>query len=511
MHTDTQKPLSLLEHYRQLVPLTSGRVGSLTPEETSKLHQLWALLFSEFETSDPLPVLFSLAHCKPGQRDQNDEGDVTALSFEPVSSYKMSGTTSSGSNKHNSSSNSNNNNSENAKNGSGDSKSSGGWFGWMGSSSPSSSSNASSGASTPTVAPDKDAELQRTETVQEYLHRTAANKVGETPKASNLVPPDFKPLFGQPPLTRSFRAGFWQAATQIGDPDSWVLRFLRARKWDVNLAFDMIKKTVVWRVAQAIDEVAYFGESMLHYHTMDTGLAFACAEDRLKSPVYIVRVRVNIARNRNILAIKRFLCWQIETSQLLAGKSDGRVTILFDLTGFTKENIDIKLVVTLISLLANYYPETLGILILHVNSWVFTGIWSVISPFIDPVVKSKIVMAKTVKDIEPYIDMDQLICEVGGKKEFDYKYILPSSAENARMADADGRRAAEEEFVKAIDRYGQLTLEWIRDGRAADVEASRQSARDELRAAAVGLDPFVRASTLYSRFGFIKQDKSVSF
>ncbi|KAI8322996.1 CRAL/TRIO domain-containing protein, partial [Martensiomyces pterosporus] len=328
----------------------------------------------------------------------------------------------------------------------------------------------------------------------------------ETP----LVPPGFEPLFGQPPLSRSFRAAFWQAATQIGDPDSWVLRFLRARKWDPSLAFDMIKKTIVWRVAQAIDEVAYFGESRLHYHTMDTGLAFACTEDRLGSPVYLVRVRMNVARNRNILAIKRFLCWQIETSQLLADKSDGRVTILFDLTGFTRENIDIKLIVTLISLLTNYYPETLGILILHVNSWIFSGIWSVISPFIDPVVKSKIVMAKSAQEIAPYIDLDSLPGEVGGKKQFDYKYILPTPEESACMADAEARRSAEGAFVSAVDRYEQETRRWL-EAKGDGVESSRRSAKDELRTAAVNLDPYVRAHTLYSRLGFIKPDRSVSF
>ncbi|KAJ2803592.1 hypothetical protein H4S07_004421, partial [Coemansia furcata] len=280
----------------------------------------------------------------------------------------------------------------------------------------------------------------RSETVEEYLLRINIVSI-----AAPLVPPNFTPLFDQPALTRSFRAAFWQAATQMSDPDSWVLRFLRARKWDVDQALGMIRKTLAWRVGQAIDEVAYFGESKLHYHTMYTGLAFACTTDRLGCPVYVVRVRANVANNRSILAIKRFLCWQLETSQLLAAASDGRVTLLFDMSDITRENIDLDLVRVLISLLSSYFPETLGIMILFTTSWFFMGLWTVIAPFIDPVVKSKIVMVRSTREITPYIDLDQLPIELGGKKPFNYNYIQPTSEENVCMADAAARQAAERE------------------------------------------------------------------
>ncbi|PIA15707.1 CRAL/TRIO domain-containing protein [Coemansia reversa NRRL 1564] len=329
----------------------------------------------------------------------------------------------------------------------------------------------------------------------------------------------FKPLFGEPKESRTFRSAFWQAATQIGNADSWVLRFLRARKWNVFEAMEMIKSTLKWRTGQAIDEIMYFGESQLHYHTMDTGLSFACTNDRLGNPVYVVRVRVNIDRNRSIQAIKRFLCWQIETSQLLStGNADGRVTILFDLTDFTRENIDLKLVRTLISLLTNYYPETLGILLLYVNSWLFTGIWSLISSFIDPVVKSKIIMVRNSSDLSPYIDPEHLICEIGGRKQFEYKYQLPSSTENNLMTDTKAREAAEAGFVHAVNEYEATTRKWLESVAYNSDETilsldtfGRDEARDTLRKSTIALDPYVRARTLYHRLGVISPDHTVSF
>ncbi|KAJ2076849.1 hypothetical protein GGI16_008270 [Coemansia sp. S142-1] len=490
--------LTLLEHYARRLPLTEGRLASLSADQIAKLRQLWRLLLSEFDTATPLPVLFSLAHAPASEHDTED---LTALSFEPLVSLGSKP------DKDNGATPPSTTTATTVQATPARDSGSGGWLSWASGSR--SSPSASSGMSTPAPVGDSAETMRlRRETVQEYIHRTDPATL-----AAPLVPPSFTPLFGQPALTRSFSAAFWQAATQMRDPDAWVLRFLRARKWDVDQALDMIRKTLAWRVGQAIDEVAYFGESKLHHHTMDTGLAFACTTDRLGCPVYVVRVRANVAHNRSILAIKRFLCWQLETSQLLAADSDGRVTILFDLSDVTRENIDLGLVRMLITLLSNYFPETLGIMILYVNSWFFWGLWTVIAPFIDPVVKSKIVMVRATREITPYIDLDRLPLELGGQKPFSYSYIQPTSEENACMADTAARQAAEREYVGAIADYECATRQWLAQQAGTDDFSSaptRCAARDKLRQAVVELDPFVRSRTLHHRLDQLRPDYTVA-
>ncbi|KAJ2758393.1 phosphatidylinositol transfer protein csr1, partial [Coemansia nantahalensis] len=360
---------SLLEHYQSGRPLTGGRVGSLTEEEVRKLRELWRLLLAELDADAPLPVVYGTA-ADPGP------DDVASLSFEPLQALSTKDREG-GTGASTPAAEATPAASETASGASTPRKElrsgGGGGGGWLGGwwSAP------ASGRSTP-AEDSEDNERRRMETVQGHLTRTR----GDGP----VVPAEFRPLFGGSAGARSARAVFWQAAAQMADADSWVLRFLRARKWDVEQAMGMVRKTLQWRAGQAIDETVYFGEARLHHHTLDSGLAFACTVDRLGSPVFIVRVRVNVARNRTVQAIKRMLCWQIETSQLLAtGPSDGRVTILFDLSDFTRENIDTRLVRTLITLLTNYYPETLGVVLVYVNSLLFGALWALIAPFIDPV------------------------------------------------------------------------------------------------------------------------------
>ncbi|KAJ2850659.1 phosphatidylinositol transfer protein csr1 [Coemansia brasiliensis] len=474
-------PPSLLEHYRTKTPLTNGRVGFLTDVEKDKLRQLWQLIMREIDSDSqqPFPVLYSLADPAAQTND-----DITSLSFEPLVALSSKDTSSS----RPASRTPSHTDIESISSQQAPKKRTNGWFGWI-----------SSGQSTPAEGeeePTEDTKLRQHETVQSYVSR---NKLDRT-----LVPAAFQPLFNESAKSRSFRSAFWQAASQMANPDSWVLRFLRARKWDVDAAMQMLHKALQWRAGQAIDEIVFYGESLLHYHTMQTGLAFACAKDRLENPVYVVRVRVNLAQNRNIQAIKRFLCWQIETSQLLAaGQADGRVTIVFDMTDFTRENIDLKLVRTLITLLTNYYPETLGMLLLYVNSFLFSSLWTLISPFIDPVVKSKIVMAKSPSDLALFIDSSQLITELGGSKQFEYRYQLPTRAENICMRDAAGREAAESRFTQAIDHYEARTREWLCGSEHDPGACGRDAACEALHSAAAELDPFIRARTLYHRLGFI--------
>ncbi|KAJ1895095.1 phosphatidylinositol transfer protein csr1 [Kickxella alabastrina] len=492
----TEPTLPLVDRYMLGKPLTEGRVGWLNSEQSTKLRELWQLLLKECDKEEYIDVQFSLEQQKAKAAEASDKSEeIGSLSFEPLMTISTK--------------------EQEPK--------SGGWFGWgtwqqNATNTPlKSSSRASTPASTD-AEKGKEDDVESEETIRQR-HETVQEHLNDKGDGSAVAPVDFVPLFEQPKLKRTFRAAFWQAATQIGDPDSWVLRFLRARQWDVTKALEMIRRTIIWRVGQAIDEIAFYGESQLHNLTMNTGLAYACMEDRLGNPVYVVRVRANVARNRNILAIKRFLCWQIETSQLLTAKSDGKVTMLFDFNGFSRENIDTKLVRTLITLLTNYYPETLGIIVLNVDSWVFSSLWMVISPFIDPEVRSKIVMARNAQELAPYIDPQVLVSELGGKKQFVYEYIPPACNENTRMADIDGRRAAERKFVHSVAAYEQATRQWLDNvadstspsGSTSLGDSNRGDTKEALRQAAIDLDPFIRSRTLYHRFGFVNPDHSASF
>lgn len=55
---------------------------------------------------------------------------------------------------------------------------------------------------------------------------------------------------------------FWQFCMGE-DPDALLLRFLRARKWDVDKAWKMLASTLKWRIETNIDPIIAAGEEGL--------------------------------------------------------------------------------------------------------------------------------------------------------------------------------------------------------------------------------------------------------
>lgn len=61
------------------------------------------------------------------------------------------------------------------------------------------------------------------------------------------------------------RGTFWNMVA-TDNPDAVVLRFLRARKWDLDAAYNMLANTLRWRLHMRIDEIVALGENGIRDH-----------------------------------------------------------------------------------------------------------------------------------------------------------------------------------------------------------------------------------------------------
>lgn len=109
----------------------------------------------------------------------------------------------------------------------------GGWFGFGKSSS---------------AAPAKDAQQDK----PVFLGKTA------DPRWMSLTLEEAIKLIPGEKLERTF----WHMVA-TDNPDACVLRYLRARKWDVDAAYRMIINTLRWRLHNRVDDITKLGESGL--------------------------------------------------------------------------------------------------------------------------------------------------------------------------------------------------------------------------------------------------------
>nr|CAG8465246.1 15428_t:CDS:2 [Entrophospora candida] len=144
----------------------------------------------------------------------------------------------------------------------------------------------------------------------------------------------------------------------------------------------------------------------------------------------------------------------METTRLFIQAPVETGCLVFNMTDFSLSNMDFQYVKFMIQCFEAYYPESLGILIIHKAPWVFGQVWKLIAPLLDPVVASKIRFTKEDKDILAFISESHLIEEL------------------------DNERIKKERDQKKI----------------------------HLRQAQLELDPYIRARTLYHRTGILKED-----
>ncbi|KAF8918009.1 hypothetical protein BGZ58_004966, partial [Dissophora ornata] len=299
----------------------------------------------------------------------------------------------------------------------------------------------------------------------------------------------------------------------LGDhPDSLLLRFLRARKWNVTNGMNMILKAFKWRLEDDIEEVKSNSEVELDAKyrgfklQMELGKSYVHGTDKMGRPVVYINVRMHKPSDQDPKALEKFTIYVMEVGRLMIQPPVETACLIFDMTGFSLANMDYNFVKFLVQCFEAYYPESLGVLVIHKAPFVFWGVWKIIEPWLDPVVASKIRFTRSDKELSEIIDADHLPIKYdGGKDQYEYKYIPAVSDENERMKDTETRERLLEEWKAILWKFEALTREWIdcnkKEGSRTEtvIEQERLELTKELRVAYFKLDPYIRSRNMYHR------------
>lgn len=178
------------------------------------------------------------------------------------------------------------------------------------------------------------------------------------------------------------------------------------------------------------------------------------------------------------------------------------------MTDFSMANMDYTPVKFMIKCFEANYPESLGSVLVYKAPWIFQGIWKIIKGWLDPVVAGKVHFASNEKEIEPFLPRSQMIKELGGDEDWEYKYVEPKEGEDAdlgKVAEKEPLLAERREMCRA---YEQATLAWI---KGEDRMAERNELAEKMAVNYWKLDPYIRARTLYDRTGVIGHMGKLNF
>lgn len=194
----------------------------------------------------------------------------------------------------------------------------------------------------------------------------------------------------------------WFAPERHDDPT--LLRFLRARKFDLVKSKEMIIAAEEWRKTFKVDDIInnfdfpekaevskYYPQ---YYHKMDKD----------GRPVYIERLggvdvgalaKVTTQERQLqslVLEYERFLHERLPACSAAAGKPVETSCTILDLKGIGITSFyQVKDYVSKASNIGqNYYPETMGKFYIINSPWGFSTIWGLVKPWLDEVTVAKI-------------------------------------------------------------------------------------------------------------------------
>ena len=318
------------------------------------------------------------------------------------------------------------------------------------------------------------------------------------------------------------RQAFWEM-TKHDHPDIILLRFLRARKWDVQAALVMLISTGHWRSSDmhVDDDIMPRGEAYALQQSQQPsdaaerkegedfmaqlrmGKSFLHGSDKEGRSCCYVRARLHHGGEQTEKSLERYTVYTIETARMLLRPPIETATVVFDLTDFSLANMDYTPVKFMIKCFEANYPESLGSVLVYKAPFIFRGIWSIIKGWLDPVVASKVHFASNVDELSEWIPRNRIMKELGGDEDYTYRYIEPQPGENAAMADTATRDGIMNERKALVGSFESETMSWI-SGEDAGQGRSRLAQR--LTENYWKLDPYVRAKSLYDRQGVLGKD-----
>mmetsp|Transcript_31886 Transcript_31886/g.79955 ORF Transcript_31886/g.79955 Transcript_31886/m.79955 type:complete len:548 (+) Transcript_31886:173-1816(+) len=192
--------------------------------------------------------------------------------------------------------------------------------------------------------------------------------------------------------------------------DRCILRFLRARKFDIKLASDLFNSYAEWeRTYQPhdIDPASVDG-------LIKSRLAYVGGRDKEGHPAIVINVNKFDPKAYPHETFLRYVVYILEAAIKTMLPPVEKYTIVSDFTGFKLSMVDYDLIKMIINTLGDYYPERMGATLLMNYPFSLHAIWAVVKPWIDPVSREKIQFVSKRSKLMEFFNEDELVEELGG-------------------------------------------------------------------------------------------------
>jgi len=284
-------------------------------------------------------------------------------------------------------------------------------------------------------------------------------------------------------------------------------------QWNVHRAFAMLCKCLKWRIEINIIDIMAKGDVGLSAEDKDFARqgpackAYAAGMTDNLMPIIYIHVKRHVAKEQGADTMTKYVVSCAESFRRIVRHPMDKIVIVFNLSGFSMKNMDWHSLLTIISILEAYYPETLYKLYIYSAPWIFQGIWKALAPMLDAHVRAKISFANKPADLD-LIPSDRLESSMGGDLAEAMEWTPTGEGEKPALMRSDPqRRQYWSQYMQQAKAYEEITRRWVASqGQDDALMEERHFMALKVRATFLSLSSFFFASSMYDRAGIIRDD-----
>eukprot|EP01027_Heterolobosea_sp_BB2_P019389 GEZU01027215.1.p1 GENE.GEZU01027215.1~~GEZU01027215.1.p1 ORF type:complete len:282 (-),score=69.38 GEZU01027215.1:534-1379(-) len=211
----------------------------------------------------------------------------------------------------------------------------------------------------------------------------------------------------------------------LNEQAQYLPRYLRARKWDLKAAYDLLLKTILWRREYKPDQISI---EEVKWQT-EKGNTYINGFDKNGSPILYLRAGLDTPYEGDKKL--KLMVFQTERAASMMRNGVTKMTWIIDLKGYSSKCFDLTLSTNLVRVMQNHNPERLGTMFILNPPAFFNAAWKILKNVIDANTAKKIVFlsqadcadkSKLAAIMSEHIDLSVLEEEYGGESKYKYNH-----------------------------------------------------------------------------------------
>ncbi|XP_046976061.1 motile sperm domain-containing protein 2-like [Vanessa cardui] len=223
--------------------------------------------------------------------------------------------------------------------------------------------------------------------------------------------------------------------------DKYLYRVLEHSQNNVQQAVQMLYDIMAWRKTNKVNEI---NEDTVNIDYLKEGIFFPHGRDIDSCLLFILKSKLYIKGSKNIEEVKKVVIYWLER---IEREEDGKkITLFFDMDGCGLNNMDIEVIMYMITLLKNYYPYLINYIIVFQLPWMLSAGFKIIKGILPTAAVERLRMVNKDKLKDLVVPEQALICW-GGKNDYVFKFVpenrvnVDKTLKNVTFAEDDNQHS----------------------------------------------------------------------